>query len=258
MMAEGELPWRRIPAWFYDNNPIPDIDVENDERLRSYRDIQKYFDKNVSSRAANEFLFGDAIQNIKLICLRLQGSAQTQARGELIAEAELRLPSGNKGFIRHKFNKAEHKISLDYLKPERPDEKFPMGFGREFFKRLIPALRELNMMEINIKASSVPSAGMNGAYTWSFYGFTNKKMRWTLERYVLYIEDYRGIFLDGRTINDIMKIERMKDLLKERYAMEFLKARHIGNMEWPGIIPNIFDENSIEMGELIEYLTGVK
>ena len=51
-------PWREIPDWFYDIEPISNDDVENDERLRTYQAIQKYLGNNISPGAINEFLFG--------------------------------------------------------------------------------------------------------------------------------------------------------------------------------------------------------
>jgi len=117
----------------------------------------------------------------------------------------VRLPTGNNGAIRHLFNREAKRTIFDYIKPDKNDEKFPKGFGRELFRRYIPALRELGIGRIDIKACSNPSAGMNGAFTWCFYGFTNKKMKDTLQEYLCHLEDYHGIYLDVKKINAIMK-----------------------------------------------------
>jgi len=169
-------------------------------------------------------------------------------------EAKVKLPTGNEGTIRHIFNKQEEKTTFDYIKPDKSNEKFPGGFGRELSKKYIPALRDVGIKEINIQASSSHSAGMNGGYTWCFYGFTNKKMKDTLQSYVSYIKDYHNVYLDGKEINAIVKISRMNMLLKENHAEDFLKAKYRGNMSWDGVIRDINSENTIEMKELIEYL----
>jgi len=252
-------PWREIPGWFYDKKPLSRDAAENDDALKVYRDIQTYFRRPIARRGVNEFLFGDFTKGIRV--MKLQSPcfpARRSLRGELMLEAEVRLPGEHRGMIKHTFIRQEQRTTFDYLKPEKAGEKFPRGFGREFFIQYIPALRELGIRRIDIQACSSPSQGMNGGYTWCFYGFTNRDMHGILQNYILYLEDYHGIVLDGKRRNAIMKIDRMKDLLKEKYAEAFLSGIRRGTMEWSGYIPDIHDESTIEMQELIKYLSGVK
>jgi len=55
-----------------------------------------------------------------------------------------------------------------------------------------------------------------------------------------------------------MKIERMTNVLKEPYAKEFLLGSRKGHMKWSGFIPDIHDEETVEMDERIKYLSGVR
>jgi hypothetical protein len=258
MSSEREEPWREIPEWFYDKTSLSNKDIGNDEILRAYAQIQRYFGRSISPRAVDEFFFGTSITGISLSSFQCDWSTQARAKGELMLKAMVKLPTGHNGFIRQTFHQQKRRTVFDYLKPERNDEKFPKGFGREYFRHYIPALREMEIRTIDIKACSNPSAGMNGAYTWCFYGFTNRRMKDTLQNYIIYLENYHGIFLDGRERNAIMKIDRMGRLLKEQFAEEFLRAQRQGTMIWPGTIPDIFDEETIEMRELIDYLQGEK
>ncbi len=251
---EPGKPWRKIPAWFYDIRPISHEEVDRDDALMVYAGIQKYFGKNISKGAIDEFLFGDRIGGIKISSVQSMGSSETNIKGKLTLEATVILPSKNGGTIRHTFDKPEGKVSFDYIKEEKSTEKFPRSFGRAFFKQYIPLLRELGIKEIDIQASSVPSSGMNGGYTWCFYGFTNRNMHGTLHQYILYLEDYHGIVLDGKRRSAIMEIERMRMLVKEKLAKEFLLGIRRGNMEWSGYIPDIHNEGTVEMDELIRYL----
>jgi hypothetical protein len=252
---EPEKPWRDIPKWFFDKKPASHYEVESDDSLKAYADIQKYFGGNISRRAVDEFLFGRGIKGVEVKSVE---SVETHFRGTLIVKARIILPSGNDGKIGHTFDKHRSQVSFDCIKPEKSVEKFPSGLGREFFERYVPALRELGIKEIEIQASSVPSSGMNGAYTWSFYGFTNRNMKDTLSKYILYLEDYHGIYLDGKRINAIIEIDRMKKLAEQKSAKEFLLGIRRGNMEWIGYIPDIHDETTVEMDELIRYLSGGK
>jgi len=251
-------PWIEIPPWFHDSEPVP-----NNGAPCACAVIQDYFGCTISRRAVEKFLFGDSLKGVTVVDLRSPGYPGTCATGSLTLEAGIRLPNGNGGTIRHTFNRDDRTVSFDYIKPEKAGDRFPKGFGREFFRHFIPALRELGISRIEIQASSSPSAGMNGAYTWCFYGFTNRNMKETLQRYILYLEDYHGIFLDGRQRNVIMKIERMKrlaelELNSRKFAKEFLLGIGRGTESWNGLIQNIGDENTIEMCELTRYLSGVK
>jgi hypothetical protein len=251
-------PWREIPGWFYDQMPLPRGAVEHGGMLRVYADIQAYFGKPVSKRAVNEFLFGDSVKDVRVIKIQSPGPPEKNLRGELVLEAEVRLPGGTGGEIKHTFIRQEQRTNFDLLKPEKINEKFPRGFGRELFRQYIPALRELGIRRIDIQASSSPSEGMNGGHTWCFYGFTNSDMHGTLQKYILYLEDYYGIVLDGRRRNDIMKIGRMRLFGTAHHAEHFLLGKRIGSMTWSGFIPDIHNESSIEMNELIRYLQGGK
>lgn len=252
---EPKEPWKKIPDWFYDDKPISNDDVENDESLRIYQGIQKYFGKNISPRAVDEFLFGDNAEGVKLINLESESSGSPD---KWTIKAILRLPNGNDAEFKQTFNKAEKGLYIDLLKSLRREDVFPKGFPQEYFKRSIPALRELGIEKIELNAYSNYSAGYYGAYVWSRYGFTNKNMKLTLQKYILYLEDYHSIYLDSKQRNAIMKIDRMNKLADEKIkGKEIAKEMLLGKRttcDWNGIIPDIFNEKSSEMDELIKYI----
>lgn len=254
-MEAGEKPWEKIPSWFYDDNPLSRDDVRKNDELRIYTEIQRYFGKNISPRAVNEFLFGDNIKCVRLIGLE---SAPSLNPDKWTIKAAIKLPNGNDAELRQTFNKSDRSVYFDSLKSIKREDVFPRGFPQEFFRRNIPALRELAIEKYEITAYSNYSAGYYGAYVWCRYGFTNRNMRLTLQKYVLYLEDYHCIYLDSKRRDDIMRLRRMRDLADheikgKRIAEEFLLGKRI-NCEWNGIIQNIFNEGSIEMDELIKYL----
>lgn len=52
----GLYPFKDLPEWFYDDEPISKDDIESDDDLAVYSGIQRYLGKNISKKAVDEFL----------------------------------------------------------------------------------------------------------------------------------------------------------------------------------------------------------
>ena len=64
-----------------------------------------------------------------------------------------------------------------------------MGFGAEYYRRVIPLLRELGIEKITTMPTTAAEHSLErhrlvGAYVWSFYGYSNDNMPETLNQYV--------------------------------------------------------------------------
>lgn len=250
-----DRPWRTIPEWFYDKKPVSWHDADCDDALSVYARIQHYFGRNISRRAVDEFLFGHKIKQVELFSLESEPSGSLN---KWTIKAAMRLPNGNEAEFKQTLCKEEKGLHVDLIKPVHNEDAFPEGYTQEYFGRAVPALRELGIEKITLNAYSNYNAGYYGACVWCRYGFTNEGIRLTLQKYVLYLEDYYCIYLDARQRDAIMRIDRMNDLVDEKVngkeiAREFLLGKRAA-CEWNGIIPDIFDETSIEMKELMEYL----
>jgi len=159
------------------------------------------------------------------------------------------------------------------------EAKLPPSFADEYYKRVIPFLKKIGVKQIDTDPTTTkynPNSSegrLLGAYVWCDYGYTNENMAYTLSQFLKYVKDVRGITLSNRQIAEINNYTRMRQLAQRpitvqgkdiKLGKEFLLGDSDGTgnythtARWSGIIPDIADETSDEMFELIEKLERKK
>jgi len=152
--------------------------------------------------------------------------------------------------------------------------RLPDRFAKEYYLRVIPFLKKIGVRYIEIDATTeadnpkCEDGRYIGAYVWCRYGYKNKKIGETIEQFLKYLQDDRKTSLTPEEIDDIRAINKMRRLaLMEidkngiiiKAGNNFLKGydatgKPTRGISWEGIIPNIHDNASPEMDELIKEL----
>jgi hypothetical protein len=159
---------------------------------------------------------------------------------------------------------------------------FPKGFSYLYYRKTIPLLRNIEYSTIKTHAYSNGGAH-KGAAQWSIFGFSldpdpqynypwsaNSKI---FDNFLVWLVDQRETEVTDEVRQDIQRFKangRMRKLYDYEHTdkkgvvhrgLDYLEGK-CGNtllrsqtVDWHGIIPDINNENTAEMGELIDTLT---
>jgi hypothetical protein len=265
MMKPGS-PWRELPNEYLDREF---------SSHRGYRAFQEYFCISVKPEVINEYLLGAGICAAAQI--EVERFSSREMRGSLVVEGVMRvmgcLKQGGVGSdhirIKRTFNRNNRECHFDLMGAGKVGIA---GFGVEYYRRVIPLLRELGIERITTMPTTGPDNSherhrLVGAYVWSFYGYSNDDMAETLVRYIDYLKKIKKIRLDRAAEDDILAIKRMLDLAKdelpngEETGRKFLlgldaRDKPLKIAAWHGTHHDINDESlhNEEMTELIAHL----
>jgi len=154
--------------------------------------------------------------------------------------------------------------------------RLPDNFTDEYYLRVIPFLKKIEVVPVTITAATEPEdptsgkGRYKGAVVWPQYGYTNKKVDETIKDFLKYLQEDRNVKLTDEEIEDINSRKRMLKLSaysidregKElRVGVDFLlgdngKGEYTREVIWAGIIPDINKKDSIEMTELSNRLAS--
>ncbi len=216
---EHEKPWIEVPDDWLDDEY---------STHSGYRVFQEYFNLKVKPSVINEHLFGERIKQDDAFKVD-SFEVEHQKDGSLSVLAGLKV----KGFtkrdwkitreieedviaIARAFDRNKRSCSFDWLSSSKII--LPDGFGREYYRKAIPLLRKLKLERLSLKALTTPekpdSGNVVGAYVWSFYGYSNENMEKTLEEYIEFLKNLKGIILRPELEKAKLNIRRMRRLAR--------------------------------------------
>jgi hypothetical protein len=265
-MMEPGSPWIELP------------DKWRDDRLTShqgYRAFQEYFCISVKPEVINEYLLGEGICAAARI--EVERFNAREILGNLSVEGVMRvtgtLKQGGVGTdtikIKRTFSRNDGECHFDLMGASKVTID---GFGVPYYRRVIPLLRKLGIQKITTMPTTTAERSQErnrlvGAYVWSSYGYSNDTMDRTLNQYIGWLKQIKGMKLTPDQENKIKSIPRMFLLARdkqpngEKTGKKFLlgmDARDTPTREiwWHGTHHNINDESphNEEMTELIAYL----
>ena len=168
--------------------------------------------------------------------------------------------------------------SINFGKIGVGEAKLPDNFADEYYLRAVPFLQKIGTKTINITAMTEgddphsKEGRLSGAYAWCKYGYTNPDIENTIKEFLNYLRDDREIKLNDNEAIVIKSWSRMKDfaeyeIIRNGKVLQPGKAFLLGDdgtgnytrdIMWQGIIPDINDKNSKEMGEIFDKLAKSK
>lgn len=258
----GRSPWEKLPEDFIerDESKLVFDDSITHKAVEVARDV---LGKEISPQGLR-WMFGDGLVGIRVTELSI-------ARGgsAIDVDAKLALPGGGNANVMQTIDAHLKNAHFGYLSPAY-EGSYPDNFAAKYFSRLIPALRALDVESMDIKAISTgdPRSGeqlLSGAYVWSKYGFTNTNMSRTLKEFRAFLkEEFPEIQQTDEMLTRIFEADRMAALSKFKAAGSSIplgkyfllgynrNGRYAHYRGWRGRIPDIWNEDGVEMDEMIE------
>jgi hypothetical protein len=263
-MGPMNSPWIEVPDDWLDDRYSRDD---------SYRAFQEYSGLKVKPEVINEYLIGNGIlQNTNIEVVRF--SAQ-EISGKLGIDATIGV-TGNTRIGEHGADTVEIYRTIDA--PEKrchfdliSDSTVDMsGFGVQYYRRAFPLLDKLGIKEVQTMPTTGPEESKEkyqvaGAYVWSFYGYTNNNMPKTLEHYIDYLRNIRGIRISESEEAEIRAIlPRMIYLAQDVRHGDAMGRKFLFGLDahdkptrsivWDGTHHDIGNRGKLEMAELEKYL----
>ncbi|MDQ7827281.1 MAG: hypothetical protein RDV48_31090 [Candidatus Eremiobacteraeota bacterium] len=274
-------PWIEVPDDWLDDDYAQDMD---------YQRIQRYVNMPVYPQIIDEHLLGEGKNHrnetlsVKTVKSEIDSDGRLQISGILTChtyDKNGKMVTGG-GEIQRSLDRQKGEVLFIKMLPYDFRRKpFPRGFSYLYYRKAIPLLRKLDYSTIKTHAYS-DGDRHRGAAQWSIFGYSldpdpQHNHPWSansriFDKFLTWLEDHRETEVTDKVKQDIQRFKKVgrmkrlyfyeyidpkgfahkgKDYLEGKCGKDLTKSQTV---DWYGIIPDINNENTIEMAELIDTL----
>ncbi|MDQ7827272.1 MAG: hypothetical protein RDV48_31045 [Candidatus Eremiobacteraeota bacterium] len=275
-------PWIEVPDDWLDDDCAQDID---------YQRIQRYVNMPVNPQIIDEHLLGEGKNqrnetlSVKTVKSEIDSEGRLQISGILTCHAydkNGKMMTGG-GEIQRSLDREKGEVHFTKMLPYDFRRKpFPRGFSYLYYRKSIPLLRKLEYTTIKTHAYSNGDT-RRGSAQWSLFGYSldpdpQYNHPWSansriFDKFLTWLVDHRETEITDEVKRDI-QLYKQKGRLRFLNNYKYVDKQgniHIGKdylegkcgkdltrsqtVDWYGIIPDINNDKTVEMKEMIMTLT---